>query len=174
MALLRELVVIGLLCFLAAAAIRFARAGRIGDRLDPRRLATSAAAAAVLGAVLVTLTAAVLLAMHRADQRGGDADELRGTVLLAVGFAAVLPAASWLTLRLIGIRPAWFAALGAWSLLGLFTGVAQAYIPGGALPPAWFYGLLAALPFAAGAVAADPALSHSRPPAHDTLSTPVS
>ncbi|WP_432972802.1 hypothetical protein [Dactylosporangium sp. CA-233914] len=173
MGVLRELVVIGLLCFVVAAAIRFARAGRIGDRLDPGRLLTTAVSAGVLGAVLVTLTAAVLLAMHRADERGGDAGELRGAVLLTVGCAVALPAATWLTLRLMGIRPAWFAALGAWSLLGLCSGVAQAYLPGGALQPAWFYGLLAVLPFATGALAADPALSHTRPPIHDDVTTPV-
>ncbi|WP_189330822.1 hypothetical protein [Actinoplanes ianthinogenes] len=148
-------IVFAVLCVRRLMAWRSAKAA-----LGPRhlmRLATVTVLAAGYGLVLITVVAAVLVANHR--QETGD---FRGFQTLLMGLGAYVigvPIANWLGMRLVGVRPAGLAAFGAWTLLGVALLLVQPLIPGGAVQPGWFYGLVALVPYAvaAAAVAAVPA-----------------
>ncbi len=112
--------------------------GAQGRRSSPRRILTGAALGAGFGFLLVSVLAALLL-----ESYARDTSEWRGlgtAILTLASYVVVVPLANWLGLRILGVRPAWLAALGAWALLGLGE-VGLVYLLGGWRVPGWVYGL---------------------------------
>jgi hypothetical protein len=128
--------------------------GRIVAGRNLARLATAALLAAAFGMVLITVSAAVLVAnYHREMRTDGDFRGLQ-TAFLALGvYVIVVPIANWLGMRLLAVRPAGLAAFGSWALLGATLLLVQQQIRGGVIQPAWFYGLVALAPYALAATA---------------------
>lgn len=153
----------------AQRLVTWRRAGsgrRILTRRHLTRLVTATLLASGLGLILISLIAAVLLANYQRERHtGGDFSGLQ-TIVFAIGaYVVVVPLASWLGMRLLPVRPAGLAAFGAWGLLGVALMLAQMQIPGGKIQSAWFYGLVAVIPYAiaAAAVACVPAESSRQP-----------
>ncbi len=145
------LVILGLtvpiFLILAGARIWLAR----GRRASVLRILGGTATGAVLGFVLVSVLAAIPIADYHREY----APYHFGSAALALGgFAIVLPAASYLALHAVGVRPAWLATLGAWPLFGIGLLVAQTRIPDGTVQSPWFYGTVAVLPYALAAALA--------------------
>lgn len=113
---------------------------------------------ALLGFVLGTGVAALLLDQYyreaAAAERHGDPAPMGPGLELGALYVFVLPWVCWALFAMLGVRPAWLAALSGLVLAVPVLGLVQELGAGNELRPAWMYGLATAVGFAAGAAVA--------------------
>ena len=114
-------------------------------------LAWRVGVAAVVAFLLVTPTAVWLLQVSQRPVPPGELD-FTAAVLAAVSGVAILPVASWIALRLIGINRAGRAVVSGWTAALVIVLLVQDLVAGGT-KPAWVYGLCVGLGYALGSLA---------------------